>query len=144
MRVSTSTLLGIIGLALLTLVATSGTAVAQGSVTPSFGGGTLVLEGEGYRAGERVEIAVRAGGQSHHFTATADARGEFVLQTGLAVPPLSSLEIEARDEQGITQATITSVPGSPSGPGAGAPLPPGLVPAPPPPSDSGGECRRGA
>ena len=116
---------------------TAAPAAAQGAVTPSFGGGTLVLEGGGYRPGERVEISVRAAGQTQQFTATADAQGEFLLQTGLAVPPFSSLEIEARDEQGITQATITSAPGSPAGPAAGAPLPPGPVP---PPSDPGEEC----
>jgi hypothetical protein len=129
--------------ALLALVLTGGVVAAQGSVTPSFGGGTLVLEGEGYRPGERVEITVRAGGQRQQFTATADAHGDFLLKTGLAVPPLSSLEIEARNEQGLTQATITSAPGSPPGSGSGAPLPPGPVPAPPPP-DSGGECPAGA
>ena len=91
--------------------------VAQGSVTPSFGSGTLVLVGEGYRAGERVELAIRIAGATHHLTATADARGHFRLDTGLAIPPLSALQIEARDEQGQTQATITS--------GGGGNLPPG-------------------
>lgn len=97
---------------------------AQGSVTPSFGTGTLLLVGEGYRSGEQVEIAVRSAGVSHAFTVTADPRGRFRLDTGLAVPSLSSLEIEARDEQGITQATITSSPGNlPGASSGGAPLP---------------------
>lgn len=110
--------------ALLALVLAAGIAAAQGSVTPSFGDGALVLEGRGYRPGERVEITVRAGGQEHQLAATADARGRFVLLTGLAVPPFSSLQIEARDEQGLTQATITTAPGGPAGPGDGTPLPP--------------------
>jgi hypothetical protein len=109
--------------ALLTLLTTI-PASARGSVTPSFGDGRLVLVGEGYRTGERVEITVRAGGRSHQFTATADGQGRFRLDTGLQVPPFSSVEIEARDEQGLTQATITSAPGSPSGSGGGMPLPP--------------------
>ena len=110
-------------LAMLFLLAAGGTAAAQGSVTPSFGGGTLTLVGEGYRAGERVELTVRAAGASHQFTTTADTRGRFRLDTGLALPPLSSLEIEARDEQGLTQVTITSTPGASPGSEAGAPLP---------------------
>jgi LPXTG-motif cell wall-anchored protein len=104
-------------------------ALAQGAVTPSFGAGMLTVVGEGYRAGERVEITVRVGGASHQFTATADTRGRFRLETGLQVPPLSSVEIEARDEQGLTQATITSAPGALPGPGGGMPLP--VAPLPP-------------
>ena len=85
--------------------------LAQGMVTPSFGDGHLALIGEGYRPGEHVELTVRAGGAIHQFAVTADARGRFRLDTGLPVPPLSSLEIEARDEQEQTQVTITSAPG---------------------------------
>jgi len=88
-----------------------GSAAAQGSVTPSFGSGSLVLLGEAYRPGERVELVVRAAGARHAFAAIADARGRFRYDTGLTPPPLSSLEIEATDEQGLAQATIASVPG---------------------------------
>jgi len=84
---------------------------AQGSVTPSFGTGKLILVGEGYRSGEQVEITVRSAGVNYPFTATADPRGRFRLDTGLVLPPLSGLQIEARDEQGQTQATMTSAPG---------------------------------
>jgi hypothetical protein len=129
--------------ALVALILTGGVVAAQGSVTPSFGDGTLVLRGEGYRPGERVEISVRAGGQVQQFTATADARGDFLLRTGLAVPPFSSVQIEARDEQGLTQATITGAPGSPAGSGSGAPLPPDPV-SPSPPPESEGACPDGA
>jgi hypothetical protein len=112
---------GVVALFMLLLAA--GGAVAQGSVTPSYGQGTLTLDGEGYRPGERVEIAVRVGGSTQAFTATADARGRFRLATGLQVAPMGSLEIEARDEQGMTQATITSGPSALPASGGGMPLP---------------------
>jgi hypothetical protein len=99
-------------LAVLGLLMTATPALAQGSVTPSFGDGRLTLSGEGYRPGERVEITVRTADASHEFTARADGRGRFRLETGLAVQPLSSVEIEARDERGLTQVSITSAPGS--------------------------------
>ena len=104
--------------ALLTLLLTH-PASAQGSVTPSFGTGKLILMGEGYRSGEQVEITVRSAGVNYAFTATADPRGRFRLDTGLMLPPLSGLQIEARDEQGMTQATMTSAPGGALGAPAG-------------------------
>ena len=110
-------------IAMLSTLLAAGPAAAQGSVTPTFGDGNLVLVGEGYRAGERVEITVRVAGAAHQLTATADGRGRFRLETGLALPPLSSVQIEARDEQGLTQATITSAPGARPGPGGGMPPP---------------------
>ncbi len=122
-------------LAALVMLLLAEPAAAQGAVTPAFGNGELTLVGEDYLPGERVEIVVRTGGLSHHVTAMADARGRFRLETGLLVPPRSSVEIEARDEQGVTQATITSAPGAQSGPGGGMPLPPAPItgdsPAPP-------------
>ena len=134
MSFSKCNLLASCALAVLAVLLVARPAAAQGSVTPSFGDGRLTLVGEGYRAGERVEITVRVAGASHRFTATADPRGRFRLETGLAVPPLRSVEIEARDEQGLTQATITSAPGAPFGPGTGAPLPPAPVSGAPPPA----------
>jgi hypothetical protein len=99
-------------------------AVAQGAVTPSYGDGALTLTGEGYRPGEQVEITVRSGGTSQQFTIRSDARGRFRLETGLQVAPLSRVEVEARDEQGLTQVTTTSGPGAmPATPGGGMPLP---------------------
>jgi hypothetical protein len=118
-------------LALLGLLLLAGPALAQGSVTPSFGAGQLTILGEGYQAGEQVEITVRAGGQSHQFTASADGSGRFQLATGLSLPPLSAVEIQARDAQGQTQVTKTSVPGAGSGAGGGMPLPPVPSDAPP-------------
>ena len=118
-RLLVGCLLGLLGLLLL-----SPPALAQGSVTPAFGNGLLTLTGEGYRPGERVEITVRAGGQTHQLSATADGRGRFRLETGISVPPLSAVEIEARDEQGLTQVTMTSAPAAGSGSGGGMPLPP--------------------
>ena len=120
--------------ALFALLLAPGTALAQGAVTPSFDDGQLVLLGEGYRPGERVEIAVGAGSASHQFTTTADRRGHFRLETGLQVPPLSSVQVEARDEQGLIQATITSAPASSSGTGGGMPLPPAPDTDAPPPA----------
>lgn len=102
--------------ALLAMLLATQPSVAQASVTPSFGAGQLTLAGEGYQPGERVELTVRAGGATHPFIATADARRCFRLDTGVAIPPLSSIDIEARDEQGQTQATITSAPGGLPGP----------------------------
>jgi hypothetical protein len=121
-------------LTLLSLLLFARSAHAQGSVTPSFGTGTLVLEGEGYRSGERVEITVRTAGASHQFMATADARGRFRLDTALVVPPLSSVEIEARDEQGLTQAMTTSAPGGPPGSSSGNLPPAGPAPSSPLPT----------
>lgn len=118
-------LLASCALALVVALLAADPAAAQGSVTPSFGDGKLTLIGEGYRPGERVEMTVRVAGATHRFTATADARGRFRLETGLVVPPMSSVEIEARDEQGLTQATITSAPGLPPPP---ASAPPPAVP----------------
>jgi hypothetical protein len=106
-----STLLVSCALAALGLLMMSAPALAQGSVTPSFGDGELTLSGAGYRPGERVEITIRIADGSHQFTARADGRGRFRLETGLGVQPFSSLEIEARDEQGLTQVSITTVPG---------------------------------
>jgi hypothetical protein len=111
MRHLKGTLLVGCAFALLGLLLLAHPVSAQGSVTPSFGTGKLILVGEGYRAGEQVDISVRSAGVSHAFTVTADARGRFRLDTGLVLTPLSSLQIEARDQQGETQATMTSVPG---------------------------------
>ncbi len=80
------------------------------SITPSFGDGKLKILGEGFKANEKVTIAVKLDSGSHTFTATADAQGAFELDTGLQVPPLSSVELDARGDQGSGSASITSVP----------------------------------
>lgn len=118
----------------LAILLAAGPAAAQGSVTPSYGDGTLTLDGEGYRPGEQVEITVRVAGAAHAFSARADARGRFQLATGLQVAPMSRVEIEARDEAGMTQVTTTSGPGAVPGPGGGMPVtgPGGGMPLPPP------------
>ena len=110
-------------LAALALLLVTGVADAQGSVTPSYGDGTLALMGEGYRPGEQVEITVRAAGSTQTFSTRADARGRFRLATGLQIAPMSRVEIEARDEQGLTQVTTTSGPGALPGSGGGTSLP---------------------
>lgn len=96
-------------LALPTSVAT-GSAAGDGAVTPSFESGTLVVIGEGYRPGEQVEIIVRIAGVRYPFTAAADALGSFSLDTTLAAPPMSPVEIQALDEAGTVQVTTTNVP----------------------------------
>jgi hypothetical protein len=110
-------------LAMLAILLAAGVAAAQGSVTPAYGDGTLTLAGEGYRPGEQIEITVRMAGSTQRFSARADAHGGFRLATGLQVAPMSRIEIEARDEQGLTQVTTTSGPGVPPGSGGGMPLP---------------------
>ena len=108
---------GVAALGLLLLC--TGLTMAQGAVTPSWSGGILTVEGEGYRAGERVKVVVKAAGAGHDFEAVADTRGRFRLATGLVIPPLSAVEIEATDEAGMTQATKTNVPGVGASPRGG-------------------------
>lgn len=105
------------------LILSLGLAAAQDTVglTPSFGDGRLTVAGGGFRPGERVTLTVRAGGTSQQFMTTADTRGQFRLATGLTLSPGASVQIEARGDQGTTQAAITSAPG-------GLPLPPGPEP----------------
>lgn len=130
----------------LAILLSAGVVSAQGSVTPSYGDGSLTLDGDGYRPGEQVEITVRVGGAAHSFSTRADARGRFQLATGLQVAPMSRVEIEARDEAGMTQVTTTSGPGAVPGPGGGMPVtgPGGGMPLPspgggmPPPASGGG------
>ena len=82
-------LLAALLLTLLVLLLFTRPVLAQGAVTPSFGDGQLTILGEGYRAGERVEIRDRVGGQSHQFAATADGRG-----LGSALRKRSELALE--------------------------------------------------
>lgn len=81
-----------------------------GSITPSFGDGKLKIQGEGFKANENVTITVKLDSGTHTFNVTANAQGEFELDTGLDVPPLSSVELDARGDQGSGSASITSVP----------------------------------
>ncbi len=80
------------------------------SVTPSFGDGKLKIFGEGFKPNENVTVTVKLDSGSHTFTTTANTQGEFELETGLDVPPLSSVELDARGDQGSGSAAITSVP----------------------------------
>ena len=111
-------------LAVLAMLLVTAVAVAQGSVTPSYGDGKLTLTGEGYQPGERVEITVRVGGSSQQFSVRADGRGRFRLETGLQIAPMSRVEVEARDEHGLIQVTTTSGPGTAPASEGGMPLPP--------------------
>ena len=116
--------------ALLGLLLTTGLAAAQEGegLTPFFGDGRLTITGGGFRPGEQVTLTVQVAGSRHELQATADARGQFRLATSLAVLPGASVQIEARGNQGTTQAVITSAPGGlpvPPGPEAGRPAAPG-------------------
>ncbi len=69
-------------------------------ITPSFGDGKLKVLGAGFKPNENVTITVTLDSGTHTFTVTANAQGEFELDTGLDVPPLSSVELDARGDQG--------------------------------------------
>ena len=111
--------------AILALIAGPVAAQASPQVTPSFGDGRLTITGSGFVSGERVALSVRAEGAMHRFAATADAQGQFRVETGLALRPGASVAVEAIGDRGSAVAVITSGPGA-------APLPP---PAGPPPGD---------
>lgn len=101
----------------------SGAALAQDNaveITPSFGDGKLKILGAGFKPNENVTIVVKIDRGTFTFNATANAQGEFQLDTGLEVPPLSSVELEARGDQGSGGASITSVPPALPLPQAGA------------------------
>jgi hypothetical protein len=86
-------------------------------LTPFFGDGRLTITGGGFGAGEQIMLTVQASGTRYQFATTADARGQFRLATDLTLRAGASVQIEARGDQGTTQAAITSVPG-------GLPTPP--------------------
>jgi LPXTG-motif cell wall-anchored protein len=80
------------------------------SITPSFGDGKLKILGEGFKPNEKVTITVKIDAGTSTFNATADAQGAFELDTGLDLAPGSSVELDARGDQGSGSASITSVP----------------------------------
>ena len=109
-------------LALALLV--GGVARAQDSsaeITPSFGDGKLKILGAGFKPNENVTITVKLDSGTYTFNVTANAEGKFELDTGLNVPPLSSVELAARGDQGSGSASITSVPPAMPLPQTGAP-----------------------
>lgn len=93
------------------------------SITPSFGDGKLKILGEGFKPNENVTITVKVDTGTQTFNATADAQGGFELDTGMDVPPLSSVELDARGDQGSGSASITSVPPALPLPQTGAAMP---------------------
>lgn len=100
-------------LMLAALVPMSGVAYAQdagAAITPSFGDGKLKVLGAGFKPNENVTITVQIDGGTHTFTAVANPEGDFELDTGLDLAPGSSVELEARGDQGSGSASITSVP----------------------------------
>jgi len=122
----TRVIVGVVLTTMTALILGMGLAVGQESegLTPSFGGGRLTITGGSFRAGEQITLTVQAGGTRQQFTAIADARGRFQLATDLVLRPGESVQLEARGNQGTTQAAMTSVPGGlplPPTPGAGQP-----------------------
>jgi hypothetical protein len=124
-----------LGLALVALLAVVGLSPrpvrsqGEGGLTPLFGDGRLVVTSDGFRPGEQITLTVRVAGITHRFTTTADAQGRFRLVTGLAVQPGASIALEARGDQGTTQAAITTMPGGlPGLPGPGGPRGPAIIP----------------
>ncbi|HZQ06833.1 MAG TPA: hypothetical protein VFD70_09655 [Anaerolineae bacterium] len=83
---------------------------AGASITPSFGDGKLKILGEGFKPNENVTITVKVNAGTFTLNATANAQGQFELDTGLSLAPGSSVELDARGDQGSGSASITSVP----------------------------------
>lgn len=83
---------------------------AGAQVTPSFGDGKLKILGAGFKANENVTITIKLDSGTSTFKATADAQGAFELNTGLDLSPGSSVQLDARGDQGSAGASITSVP----------------------------------
>jgi hypothetical protein len=110
-------------LSLLALIISISNASAQetSALTPSFGNGVLSIAGAGFKPNEKVTITVKLNGTSQQVTATADAQGNFNINTGIRVQPGASLELNARGDQGTNVAAITAVPGTI--PQTGAPAP---------------------
>jgi hypothetical protein len=104
----------VIGLvvSLFVSLAASGIAAAQegGSLTPSYGNGMLAIVGEGFRPNAHIDIKVTVGGTTREVNARADQQGRFQLETGIPVPPGTSVELAARDGTGSGAASITSGP----------------------------------
>jgi hypothetical protein len=106
----------------------TGVASAQegGGLVPSFGDGTLTIAGDGFKPGEVVTITAQVGGTTHQLMATADAQGQFRLETDIAVPPGASVQLESRGDQGTVKAATTTAPGQLPRTAGASPL---LVPA---------------
>lgn len=104
------------------LVVTGARAQEASALTPNFGNGKLSIEGAGFKPNEKITITVKLDSGASTFSVTADAQGAFNLDTGLAVQPGSSVQLDARGDQGSGAAAITSVPALPL-PTTGASMP---------------------
>jgi hypothetical protein len=80
---------------------------------PDWGGGTLTVSGGGFGPGERVTVVAKVGQTQQAFQVTADARGRFVLRTGMRMGAGTRVSLEARGDQGTAMAAITTVPSLP-------------------------------
>jgi hypothetical protein len=95
-------------------------AAPEAGLTPDWGGGTLTVHGEGFRARERVTLVATVGPGRQTFTVDADGAGRFTLRTGLRVPAGGGVALDARGDQGTAMAATTSGPTLPLGPGEAA------------------------
>jgi hypothetical protein len=100
-------------------------AAQEAGLTPDWGGGALLVHGEGFRARERVTLVATVGTDQQRFTVDADGAGRFTLRTGMRVPAGSGIKLAARGDQGTEIAALTSGPGLPLGPTAAEPAGPG-------------------
>ncbi len=96
---------GILCVLLVTLLAfaiAGGNAHAQDAaeITPNFGNGKLTVTGMGFKPNEKVTMTVKIDSGTSTFSATANGQGSFELDTGLVVKPGSSVELDARGDQG--------------------------------------------
>jgi hypothetical protein len=85
-------------------------AAPEAGLTPDWGGGTLTVRGEGFRAAERVTLVATVGQAQQTFTVDADGAGRFALRTGLRVPAGGGVKLDARGDQGTAMAAIASGP----------------------------------
>jgi hypothetical protein len=95
-------------------------AAPEAGLTPDWGGGTLTVRGEGFRARERVTLVATVGPERQTFTVDADGAGRFTLRTGLRVPAGGGVALDARGDQATAMAATTSGPTLPLGPGEAA------------------------
>lgn len=113
-------------LTLAVLLMFSGTIHAQDTgtqITPSFGDGKLKILGAGFKPNEKVTLTVKIDRGTFTFDVTANGGGDFELATGLDLAVGSSVEIDARGDQGSGSASITSVPPALPLPQTGAAMP---------------------
>lgn len=111
----------IAGLIVSTLAVVRASAQDSGLV-PDWGGGTLSVQGGGFKPQERVQLVATVGRTQQTFNVTADRAGRFTLNTGMRAAAGDSVTLDAQGNQGTHMAAMTSPPVLPVGePGDAAP-----------------------